>query len=290
MSGEESVVSDSLATAALGRPRSPLFRALGESDPPSQILLQSGVHVRTAILKHDSWAATATYFGPCGKIICKFNRVQPILGFPQHGMGRMLAQREATFLHRLRDVPGVPRWLGPVYADGRLLHHALARSFIEGHPLARAEKPGGRFFETLAAILRAMHERGMAYVDLHKPENILVGDDGNPYLIDFQISFSVPTRPGIVAAGATSILELLQHADWYHWERHRHRSADIGRYPKRDFPWFIKAHRFVAKPLRTARRKLLVALRIRTGEGRVESEHFAEEAVRLSSADQRRAA
>ena len=41
-------------------------------------------------------------------------------------------------------------------------------------------------------MLNAMHERKVAYIDLHKRENILVNERGDPCLIDFQISVAWP--------------------------------------------------------------------------------------------------
>ena len=70
------------------------------------------------MLKHDSWAATAVYRGPAGRIVCKFNRQQPIFLFPMRWLGRMLARREASFLLRLADVANVPSLTGDVYVDG----------------------------------------------------------------------------------------------------------------------------------------------------------------------------
>ena len=42
--------------------------------------------------------------------------------------------------------------------------------------------------EQLRADLAEIHRRGMAYVDLEKCENVLVGDDGAPLLTDFGIA------------------------------------------------------------------------------------------------------
>src|SRR6185295_15141631 len=47
------------------------------------------------------------------------------------------------------------------------------------------------FFAQLQALILELHRRGIAYVDTNKPENILLGDDGRPHLIDFQISWDL---------------------------------------------------------------------------------------------------
>ena len=65
-------------------------------------------------------------------------------------------------------------------------------NYIEGHPLGNREAVNEEFFPTLGALLQAMHERKIVYVDLHKRENILVSEKGEPCLIDFQISVAWP--------------------------------------------------------------------------------------------------
>ncbi len=270
----------------IGRPRARLLRALGPHDPPPQITLRGETCRRVDIFKHDSWAATALYHGPSGKVVCKFNRQEPILGLPMAWLGEYLAAHEAAVLRRLGDLPNIPRWSGPVSVDDRVLHNACAHEFIEGHPLGKGERVGESFFVKLEALIRTMHAREVAYVDLHKRENILVGDDGQPHLVDFQVSFLLPADWR--AAALRPILHMMQEADLYHLSKHRREHPTRAGSPPQNQemprPWFIRWHRSFAEPLRNLRRRLLVALGIRTGLGRAESEHFAEDAVRRQRA------
>lgn len=269
------------------QPRSTLFRALGSSDPPVEVFINDGAYRRITIFKHDSWAATALYEGPAGKVVCKFNRQQSIFGVPMRWLGRWLARHETHVLMCLQDVPNVPRLVWPVLANGTRLDHVSAHFYVEGHPLAKHECVSPGFFDRLAGTLSALHQRGLAYVDLHKRENILVRDDGEPCLCDFQISFALPRRWGTLMS---NLLELLQRADWYHLEKHRRSSLSSGQTPRIRPPWFIRAHRLIAKRFRSWRRGLLVALGIRAGAGRAETEHFAEDAVRRDLEARQRAA
>jgi hypothetical protein len=275
--------------ASATRPRSPLFRALGADDPPERVEIQGhGYHLET-VFKHDSWAATALYVSRAGKAVCKFNRRQPILGIPMHGLGRVLAERESEVLRRLADVPNVPRWLGPVTCEGRQLTNAVARTYIPGRPLSPRDRLPGSFYDALGRLLDVMHERRLAYVDLHKAENVLVGADGQPYLFDFQISFI--SRARVREDGWTApLLRLLQEADAYHLTKHRRRSFGRAAHTKPELPWFIQAHRLVGYPFRELRRRLLVALGIRSGAGRASTEVFPEDAVARETAKRRRAA
>ena len=265
------------------RSRPPLFRALGASDPPAEVSIGGRPFRRTDLFKHDSWAATALYTDPAGrKVVCKFNRVQPALGIGLGWLGRRLAARESRILELLRDLSTVPDPCGPVRVNGRVLPNTAARVFIPGHPLARDEWVNDDFFPTLEATLRAMHARGIAYVDLHKRENIIVGDDGRPYLIDFQIGFDA-THPRVRwIPGVRSVFELLYRSDLYHLGKHaaRHRPDLYGTESADARPWWIDLHRTLAVPFRELRRRLLVAAGVRSGKGRVTTEHAPEDAVR----------
>jgi hypothetical protein len=273
------------ANSHLARPRPPLFRALGPADPPVQLDVDGRCYHRVEILKHDSWAATAIYRGAAGRIVCKLNRQQPIFGIPMRWLGRFLARREAWMLRRLEGTGHVPCLSGTISTSGRSLPHAVAHAYVPGHPLSPRERVADDFFPALQALLRKMHAEGIAYVDLHKRENIIVGDDGCPYLIDFQISFALPhgwLRRSRLCRG---ILRMFQEGDDYHLLKHWaiHRADQCGVTLKElghRRPWWIRAHRSIAVPFRTLRRMLLVVLRIRTGQGMVDSECFAEDAVR----------
>lgn len=265
------------------RSRPPLFRALGVNDPPGEVIIDGRPFRRTDIFKHDSWAATALYADPAGRrVVCKFNRTQPALGIELGWLGRRLAARESRILDRLRDLPAVPDPCGPVRLGGRILPNAAARVFIPGHPLARDERVNDDFFPALETTLRAMHARGIAYVDLHKRENVIVGDDGRPYLIDFQIGFDA-THPRVRwIPGVRSVFELLCRSDLYHLGKHaaRHRPDLYGTAVADARPWWIDLHRTLAVPFRELRRKLLVAAGVRSGKGRVTTEEAPEDAVR----------
>jgi len=267
------------------RPRPALFRALGRHEPPRRITVDEESFGRRRVVKHDSWAATAIYDGASGPIICKFNRLQPILGLPMRWLGRWLARREAKMYRRLADSPYVPAPLGEVFAGDARLEHAVAHRFVPGHPLGHDEMVNDDFFPQLEAALQSIHEQQAAYVDLHKRENIIVGDDGRPYLIDFQISFALPSYGLGRTRLMRCILSLLQKSDTYHLNKHyaRLRPDQCG-YTLDEFhrrrPWYINAHRVIAVPLRTLRRRLLVMLGVRKRRGRVETEQFQEEGLR----------
>ncbi len=276
------------------RQRPPLFRALGREDPPPEIEINGRTYRRTDILKHDSWAATALYRGEAGQIVCKFNRQQPICGIPVKWLGQWLARHEGKALERLADLPNIPNSCGQVCAGGKLLTHAVAHAYVKGHPLGALERVGDDFFPTMQKLLGELHRRDIAYVDLHKRENIIVGDDGQPYLIDFQICVNLSGGLARYPLLRT-LLRLLCRADHYHLLKHfaRNRPDQCGvtiedMCGKR--PWCVRVHRWLAQPFRKLRRALLVGCGVRSGRGDASTELFPEEAVRRDRAGSVRAA
>jgi len=271
------------------RPRPAIFRALGAADPPPAVEIDGETFELEEILKHDSWAATGIYGSPSRKALCKFNRQQSILGIPMRWLGHRLAAREAGFMTRLAGIPGVPGSLGLILHEGRVLRHAVSRQWVAGHALRPRERVDAAFFATFRRLLAAVHARDVAHVDLHKRENILVDEQGRPWLIDFQISFALPQGNRLAAALLRGILRMLQRCDEYHLLKHeiRHR-PDQAAATKAELaglrPWWIRAHRCVAVPFRRVRRGLLVALGIRATDGQASSEAFPEIAHRLPEA------
>ena len=272
-------------TVVASRARPAWLRALGHDDPPEEVTIDGIVYRRLEIFKHDSWAATARYGDGTDQIICKFNRKQSLLGLPGAWVGRILARREADFLSRLADVPNVPRLLGRVFIDGDEAKNAVARRFIDGHPLGSGARVDDDFFPQLAEALRAVHRHDVAYVDLHKRENVLVGNDGKPYLIDFQVSFGTTSNWLGRSTPVQFFLRTLQRMDVYHRDKlYRKSRPDLCHLTSAELaalrPWFVRIHRVFAQPCRAARRKLLTLIGVRTGRGKVESEKFVEAGLR----------
>ena len=196
--------------------------------------------------------------------------IERIVGYFKHAAQGLEEKRQVLYL------------LGPVGGGKSSLAERL-KELMEVHPIYALkagseispvfESPLGLFRSPeLQGLLERVHQRGIAYVDLHKRENILVGTDGRPYLIDFQISQYLPQRGPLGA-----VLRVLQRCDDYHLSKHIHRSRrDSGDQPAQgrgaDRPWVIRAHRQIAVPFRTFRRQLLVWLKVRAPGGRAQSE------------------
>ena len=263
------------------RERPAMLRALGRSEPALLVTVDGEQYERVDVFKHDSWAATAAYSSADGRtIVCKFNRRAPIGWIPMGWLGRFLGYRERYFLQALAGVPGIPGVFREVKVNGRIMSNVVAHEFIPGKPLSLSSNLRSDFFENVKRVLAELHDRRIAYFDLHKQENVIVGEDGSPYLIDFQVSLKLPRGRMF-----TKLFCLLRDSDLYHVEKHRwlHRHAsrsDVNQMR----PWWIKLHRLLSVPLRTIRRRFLVAIRVRSGKGYSSTEVAVEVGLRRENA------
>jgi RIO-like serine/threonine protein kinase len=131
-------------------------------------------------------------------------------------VARMLMRREQTALVQLAGLVGVPRVLHGSSAE-------LLRSFEPGVALSQTEELAVDFFEQLRELVEQMHARGVCHNDLHKEQNVIVGLDGRPCLVDFQLA-SLHPRPGRLARSR-------MREDLRHVEKHRRRYMREGRGP-----------------------------------------------------------
>ncbi|MHB8623250.1 MAG: protein kinase family protein [Sulfuricaulis sp.] len=100
-------------------------------------------------------------------------------------VGPLSVRREARALRQLEGARGVPRLLRIVTREALLLEYIPGTS-------AREVPPGGltpRFFDQFYRVVAGLHDFGIAHCDLRSQGNILVGFDGDPYVVDFAAHF-----------------------------------------------------------------------------------------------------
>jgi hypothetical protein len=249
------------------------LRACGRRKLPESLILQGEEYSLVLVFKHDFFAATALYqkkgtgngsFGRGDKIVLKLGRYVDFLGLPMTWLGEMLAKHESEILTHIQQEQAVPQLLGRYGKTG------LIYRYIEGQSLAGKPALPEDFFGELEKLVTRIHGYRVVYVDMNKRGNILLGSDGRPRLIDFQISFHIPARVLGSARLADRILEILKKEDIYHLHKHRYRFCRDKqerkrlRQARRVSPWILW-HRRLTRPLTGFRRYLLGYL-FRTGQ------------------------
>jgi serine/threonine protein kinase len=102
-------------------------------------------------------------------------------------VGRFLIWREKKAYRKLKGVKGIPRYYHVIGGLAIVLEQISGRT-IEG---LESEKPLGEdFFKDLQEVVESFHEHGLAHCDLKRAPNILMGDDNEPYIVDWSSSVS----------------------------------------------------------------------------------------------------
>lgn len=201
-------------------------------------------------LKRDVFGSVELLRGPSGRIV---RRIASGSRWPgSRLLARLLLHRERRALQRLAGLPHVPQLLddraaaGAADSGGRAVdpRRVLLRTFLDGVPLHAATALPADFFALLSASVAELHARGVCHNDLHKENNVLVGPDGRPRLLDFQLA-SVHAWRGrhfLTRCGD----------DLRHVEKHRRRyeaAGDPGRMVPLDRSRAASWWRLLVKPL-----------------------------------------
>jgi len=229
--------------------------------PPETVELAGCVYRLVRVFKHDFYAATCLYETAeavdIPRAVVKFGRTQAFCGVPLDWLGRRMRMHEEDIYRALAGLAGVPRWAGG------LDDATYAIEYIDAVPLDHLDTPPAGFFDRLLDLFGAVHARGVAYSDANKRSNILVDDAGEPFLIDYQISFRRrddwpwPFRNLLAAA-----VRYIQRADLYHVYKHKRRLSPDEMTPmERDLSRrrgpLHRLHRKLTKPYRSLRRRFL---------------------------------
>jgi len=119
-----------------------------------------------------------------GERILMVKDVHPRSFFFRWALGLWLIHKEWKIYSRLAGIQGIPK------AVERIDRFAFAMEFVPGKPIQRGEALSPSFFSDLERVLEEVHSRGVVHLDLRHKGNILISERGEPYLIDFNSSFS----------------------------------------------------------------------------------------------------
>ncbi|MBI2844353.1 MAG: hypothetical protein HYX78_13210 [Armatimonadetes bacterium] len=110
-------------------------------------------------------------------VVKDFRRSDPLFRLL---IGPILIRRERGALKKLSDVEGVPHLVESINRYAIVIEHIDGKSLRD----SCGPVPEG-FFDRLAEVVRAVHERGVTHCDLRSSGNVIVANDGSPYIVDF---------------------------------------------------------------------------------------------------------
>lgn len=93
----------------------------------------------------------------------------------------IMVRREVTALRMLDGLSGIPQLLQQVDKLCFVMEYCEASGLDRDHP----EDWPNPDWAQLAAVVQAMHGRGLAHCDMRRSSNILFDAQGQPYLVDF---------------------------------------------------------------------------------------------------------
>ena len=109
-------------------------------------------------------------------------------------INRWSIRHEFKIYEILENLDGIPKCYG-LTKDG-----SLVLEYIDGESYRskQFELDGNdQFFSSLLELIKSMHDKGVAHGDLKRKDNLLVGGDLNPYLIDFGTALIKENRSGL---------------------------------------------------------------------------------------------
>lgn len=228
------------------------MRACGAQGLPQTITIDGDVWYLRRTFKHDFFACTGLYGrnDMPQQLVLKLSRTQSFLGMPMTWLGRWLCKREQGIIRQLNGIEQIPEIVGTFGKTGLVYH------YIEGKSLDEQPTLPTDFFEQLENLMTDIHDCNVCYVDMNKRGNILLGDNGRPYLIDFQISMYFKRH------WSGFIKHAVQREDRYHLLKHKRRFfsqslTDEEHNILSEKSWIIRTHRTVGGSLRDIRRTLL---------------------------------
>ena len=153
-------------------------------------------------------ASIYLYRGPGGEFVLK----EALGSMLRKRFSEASIRREQKVYRRLSGVPGIPKCFGLLDDKYLVLEYVVGDSYRR---LQDRLDNRERFFSGLLTTLNGMHEAGVAHGDLKRKDNILVGPNQEPFIIDFGIAVIAEGRRGFA-------FNLIRQADLNAWIKHKY--------------------------------------------------------------------
>jgi hypothetical protein len=168
------------------------------------------------ILKDDFFSVNAFYRAHDGRgMVLKVSDFRFIGGFLLRPIASYMSRHELRMYRKLSDISGIPK-AGPTWGWRGFYHEYAEGETLHALDHGRGTVPEA-FFEHLLTMMQAIHAHNIIYLDSNKRGNIIVGPDGLPRMIDFQISINFGWSRPIFGW----LFNILAKEDIYHVYKHK---------------------------------------------------------------------
>jgi RIO-like serine/threonine protein kinase len=126
---------------------------------------------------------------------------------------RLMCRREERIYHALANVPGIPDLLAA--GDAVLVLERVPGSRISNK---RNATDSPQVVKRFTQVVEAMHDAGVYHADMRKRDNVLVSNDGQIGIIDFESAFIVRQR-GLLGRILRPVLSLVDRYAVLKWKQ-----------------------------------------------------------------------
>ncbi len=186
---------------------------------PQELLIDDKLYHYARVLKDDFFSINLLYQNVEGEgYVLKLSDFRFVGGWIFRPLACLISHHEYRVYQRVANLEGIPT-LGPRWGWRGYFHR-----YIEGKTLHEVTPHGElpeNFFDRLKNVIQAVHARKVFYVDLNKQGNVICSTEGDPYLIDFQISLAFPIGAGWWERRLNPIFNRLIQEDLYHLYKHK---------------------------------------------------------------------
>jgi len=97
-------------------------------------------------------------------------------------IGRFLIWREEKAYRKLRDLNGVPAFYRSIGGIALIIEEIQGTNIETIEVISTLDDA---FYNELENLIKKIHKRGIVHCDLKRAPNIMLGSDGNPYIVDW---------------------------------------------------------------------------------------------------------
>ncbi|MEW5693407.1 MAG: RIO1 family regulatory kinase/ATPase [Candidatus Hydrogenedentota bacterium] len=159
------------------------------------------------LLKKGSATKSDVYISTLNNKIVIIKSFKNKYWFIKYTYGWLVLNREYKILKRLKNIQGIPEIID--FNDFQLLETYIPGKSFATLYIEKKSLPAS-VFNIIYKIVDEIHKRRIVHLDLRLSSNYLLGDDGLPYILDFNTCLYIPHLPII----GNLILNLLKKIDY----------------------------------------------------------------------------